>query len=121
MLMTLNYCIYITLQCHEQSGATARLETCLQDIRVWTAANNLVLNDSKTQVIHVRSKFVKIPKLSIGECDIEVTTAAKNLRVVIDGNLLTKDHVKNVLWSASFGIYKVGKLNQHLDRMSAER
>ena len=116
--------LYITLQRHERLEATSRLETCLRDIKVWTAANNLILNDSKTEFVHISSKFVKtpvFPKLTIGDFDVETVGASKNLGVTIDHNLHMKDHVKNVVRSASFGIHKIGQLNRYLDRKSAER
>ena len=63
------------------------------------------------------------PKLTIGDLDVETVGATKNLGVTIDHNLHMKDHVKNVVRSASFGIHKIGQLNRYLDRTrkSAER
>ena len=85
-----------------------------------------VLNDSKTDVIFVSSKFVNsppFPKITIRDSEIDVASAAKNLGVTIDKHLVLdmKDHVSNIVRAASFAIYKIGRLSKYLDRESTGR
>ena len=79
--------MYLILHPNEREFAIQRLELCLRDVKAWTTANKLVLNDSKTELVHISSKFVKtppFPKVTIGDSEIDVSRFAKNLGVVFD-------------------------------------
>ena len=94
-----------------------RLELCLRDIKTWTMINRLVLNDSKTELVHICSKFFKspsFPKITIGTSEVDISTAAKNLGVVFDKSLDMKDHVKNFVRAASLAIYWIGRLRRYV-------
>ena len=82
-----------------------------------------MFNDSKTEVIFVSSKFVNrppFPKITIGDSEIDIANAAKNLGLTIDKHLDMKDHVSNIVRAASFAIYKIVRLSKYLDRESTE-
>ena len=77
-------------------------ESCMSDIKAWSIdQTNLVLNDSKTEFVHIYSNFTRIqpepPTVNIGNAIIESTQQARNLGVTIDKHLALKDHVKLAL------------------------
>jgi len=116
--------LYILLHPRDREFVISRLELCLRDIKAWTASNMLVLNDSKTEVVHISSKFVKtpsFPKITIGSSEIEVSRVAKNIGVIFDEYMDMKDHIKAITRAASFAIYRIGQLRRYLDRPSTER
>ncbi|XP_072047052.1 uncharacterized protein [Amphiura filiformis] len=116
--------LYMLLHPSERNFAIPRLELCLRDIKAWSIRNRLVLNDSKTEVVHISSKFVKtpsFPKITIDTSEIEVSRVARNLGVIFDSSMDMKDHVKSVVRAASFAIYRIGKLRRYLDKSSVER
>ena len=116
--------LYFVLNRSERSTAISKLEQCVHDVKAWSIQNKLMLNDSKTEVIFVSSKFVNsppFPKITIGDSEIDIANAAKNLGVTIDKHLDMKDHVSNIVRAASFAIYKIGRLSKYLDRESTER
>ncbi|XP_072044694.1 uncharacterized protein [Amphiura filiformis] len=116
--------LYLLLHPSERESVIPRLERCLLDIKTWTAVNRLVLNDSKTEVIHISSKFVKtpsFPKITIGTSELETSRVAKSLGVLFEGSLDMKDHVNSVVRAASFVIYRIGQLRRYLDKESVER
>ncbi len=116
--------LYLILNQSERSDAVSTLEKCISDVRSWSIRNNLMFNDSKTEVIHVSSKFKQsppVPKISIGESTIDISSSAKSLGVIIDDTLQMKDHAKSVVRVVSFAIYKIGQLSRYLDRDSIER
>ena len=81
----------------------------------------MTLNNSKTEVVFLSSRFVKapsFPKIRIGESYNESSSVARNLGVTIDRTLEMKDHVMNIVRPASFAIYKIGRLSKYLDRRS---
>ncbi len=116
--------LYLILKPSARSEAISRMQLCIGDVKAWSVKNSLMFNDSKTEVVHVSSKFISspsFPKISIGNSVIDVSTAAKSLGVTIDEGIQMKDHVKNIVSAASFAIYKIGQLSRYLDRKSTER
>ena len=104
--------------------AVKKLESCIADIRSWAIQNKLMLNDSKTEILHFHSNFrthSPFPAINIGGSDISASCSAKDLGVLLDDTLLLKDHVRNICRKASFGIYKIGRIRKYLDRQSTER
>ena len=116
--------LYIILKPSEHLQGICRLEACVADVRSWAILNKLMLNDNKTEIIHIKSKFrgaYPLPTVSIGGAEIEPSSSAKNLGVVVDSTLQMKEHIRNVCKSASYGVYKIGKLRKYLDQNSTER
>ena len=94
------------------------MEKCIQDVKSWAVGNKLMLNDAKTEAIHISSRFVKtlpLPPLKIGDSVIDPSGSARDLGVIFDSRLDMKKHLKSVTKSASFDTKSVryaGILNQ---------
>ena len=116
--------LYLILKPSEHSQGISKLEACIADVRSWAIHNKLMLNDNKTEIVHVSSKFRKtssLPHVNIGGIEIASSSSAKDLGVVIDSSLQLKHHIRNICRSASYGVYKIGKLRKYLDQDSTER
>ncbi len=116
--------LYLILKPSDHLQGISRLEACIADVRSWAIHNKLMLNDSKTEIIHIKSKFRNaspLPSIVIGGTEIQSSSSAKNLGVVIDSTLQMKEHIRKVCKSASYGVYKIGKLRKYLDQNSTER
>ena len=76
-----------------QSEAVHKLESCISDVRSWAIQNKLMLNDSKTEIIHFHSAFRTnsvLPSINIGGSDIAASLSAKDLGVLLDDTLQLK-------------------------------
>ena len=118
--------LYLTLnKASLPSSKIATLEKCLHDIKRWTVENKLFLNNSKTDVIHLHSKFGKNPsvisKLSVSNSEIVPTGKVRNLGVIFDQHMTMKDHVSNISKSASYALYNISKIRKYLDSSTTER
>ena len=116
--------LYLILYPSKRSGGLSRLERCIQDVKSWAVSNKLMLNDSKTEVIHMSSRFVKtspFPSLKIGDSIINASVSARDLGVIFDSRLDMKEHLKSVTTSASFAIYKIAQICKYLDSKATER
>jgi len=116
--------LYLIFEPSERPDALSKIQECISDVRSWSVGDKLMFNDSKTEVIHITSKFVHsppFPKVSIGDSLIDISCSAKNLGVIFNHTLDMKDHVKAIVKAASFAIYKIGQLTKYLDRKSIER
>jgi virulence-associated protein VapD len=51
--------LYVLIKPSDRNKAIDHLSKCIEDIRIWMTENKLMLNDAKTELLHVRSKFAK--------------------------------------------------------------
>ena len=68
--------LYLILDPSKRSEGLSRLERCVLDVKSWAVSNKLMLNDTKTEVIHMSSRFVKtspFPSLKIGDSAIDAS------------------------------------------------
>ena len=107
--------LYITF---DRASAVKRIEKCVQDVKSWTLSNKLALNDSKTEIIFLSSRFTKNappPTFKIGQSIIESSEVPRNLGVLIDSSLRMSSHVDNVCRVALIAIRKIGQIRHYLD------
>ena len=67
----------------------------LMIISVWMSENKLMLNESKTELLHIRSKFAQdIPgiDIKIGNNTITSSDNVRNLGVILDTHLTMSAH-----------------------------
>ena len=91
--------LYLSFTPSERSSAIQRLERCVSAVMDWATTNKLKINDSKTQIIHISSRFREcepLPPLRIGTSFIHPVTSARNLWVTVDSNLDLKSHIRNM-------------------------
>ena len=103
--------------------SVSRLEKCITNIKQWSAANDLKLNEDKTEVIHITSRFrSQLPLSNVNICDVsnKPVTSARNLGVIIQNDLQMNVFVSNICRSASFALYRIGQIRKCLDRKSTE-
>ena len=41
----------------DRNDAISRLTDCLRDVKTWSLTNNLKLNETKTEMLHISSRF----------------------------------------------------------------
>ena len=116
--------LYITFNPNEQPSIASAIERCIVDIKCWMSTNMLMLNDSKTEIIHLHSRHIPhspLPSLHIGESNVEPVPSARNLGVLIDNSMIMSQHVSNICKIASYALYKIGRLRRYLDQASTEK
>ena len=100
-----------------------RVEKCIDDVWVWIADNRLVLNDSKTGVIHFHPRFRKnaelISNLRVGVTLIKPCSMVRDLVVHIDDLSTMFSHVSRL--AASFSLYRIGRIRRLLDDNTIEK
>jgi hypothetical protein len=101
-----------------------RLENCIKDIKTWAVENKMKLNDDKTEVLYVHSRFVSSNpplNLMIGDSTVDLTSEARNLGVIFENNLCLEKHITNVCRSGWAGIRRIGKIRKFLDESTTEK
>ena len=116
--------LYVATTPESCPNAISRIEKCVGDIKEWTKENKLMFNDSKTEVLHITSKYRTPSTLSgvnIGESFVPPSTSVRDLGIIIDNHLDMTEHVNNIVKSAFFEIFKLGKIRKYLDMKTTER
>ena len=115
--------VYVVLKRDSDHSVITKLERCINDIKAWSTANDLKLNEDKTEVIHVTSRFRKsshLPSVEIANVPIQPVKSARNLGVIFENDLRMDDYIKNICRSASYALYKIGRIRNFLDQKSTE-
>lgn len=116
--------LFITTTPDDRSNTIVHVEKCVRDIKEWTKQNKLVFNDSKTEVMHITSKFRKASEVSginIGDSFVTPSSSVRDLGIILDKHLDMNGHVNNIVKSASFEIFKLGKIRKYMDSKTMER
>ena len=81
------------------------------------------LNEDKTEVIHVTSRFRKpslLPFVNIADVPVQPVKSARNLGVIFENDLRMDTYIQNICRSASYALYKIGRIRNYLDEKSTE-
>lgn len=110
--------VYVSFPAGCESEARLKLENCLEEVRLWMAANYLKLNDSKTDFIIIGSphslKRIQTTHITIGDEIITPSECVRNIGASIDKNLKMDRQVNLTCKSAWFSMYKLGKISRYL-------
>jgi len=114
MRMTPNYNIAFSNNSHQQLlDGKECTERCVADIQRWMQANDLKLNQDKTEIMLIPSKVKASndpPIIQIGDDTIHVSSTANNLGFNFDKYVCCHDQIKQVCKSASPHSTSSGKL-----------
>jgi len=116
--------LYISLNVSTQDNVIEKIQNCIKDVKKWMSSNFLMLNDSKTEIVHFTSRFAtprQFPSINVGEIAVEPSPHARDLGVVFDKHLNMDQHVNNLCRSATFALSRIGKLRKYLDPDSTQK
>ena len=127
----LNYMMYaddtqLYMTCTRDHVPITKIEQCIEEIRQWMRVNMLALNDSKTEVIRFSSKFgrrgpPRACSVQVGEVSVHSLTEVRDLGVMLDASGTMSAHVTKLCKSASYALWRIGKIRNLLDRNSTEK
>ena len=99
------------------------IERCVADIKRWMQANDLKLNQDKTEIMLIHSKFkayIDPPIIQIGDDMIHVSSTATNLDFKFDKYLCCHDQIKQVCKSSFYFIRNIAKIRNYLTDSATE-
>ena len=101
-----------------------KLEECLHEIADWSSKNDLSINEGKTELLHICSRFRTrslLPTVTFNKSILQPARCARNLGVIFDNQLTLKDHVNSICRASSFGLYKIGSIRRYLNQSTTEK
>ena len=94
-----------------------RAEACVRDIYRWMLCNNFKMNNVKTQLLILHSRYRPQPSLefvTVGHSPVSPTPSARNIGVVFDSTMNFEKHVHDICKSAFFHIRNVSQPRKYL-------
>ncbi len=92
----------------------SRLESCIEDIRIWMSNNFLKLNDSKTQFIMFGSaqniEQVEEWTVTVGNQTILPSTTVRNIGAMLDTRCTMKSHITSIKKSCYLQLRSLSKI-----------
>ena len=116
MPMTASFILHAALQ---MELSVANMEALICDIRGWCAENTLILNDDKTEMLIIGSKYRQIPQIAhlhVGSSVITHASHVKTVGVVMDSNLNMEPHIDNIMKAVFFKICEISYQHPLLPR-----
>ncbi|XP_077994337.1 uncharacterized protein LOC144448062 [Glandiceps talaboti] len=100
------------------------METAVLDIKSWMTQNKLQLNDGKTEVLLIRSQFMRIPRpidsINIGSCSVDLVNYARNIGVTFDDKHTLRKHITITCNSIYYNLRKIGRIRRYLTSEACE-
>ena len=95
------------------------MQSCIRDVKAWTTANMLKINDSKTDLMLVTSKRSKHlhnlhTSITIGNAQIPFKQYVKNLGFTLDCHLTMNAHVSNIARTCYFQFRRLASIRRFL-------
>jgi hypothetical protein len=97
--------LYAAFSLDSMSQSIAQVEVCVDAVRSWILDNNLMLNDGKTELIVLSSKYqlqqAEPITFHIGNCSIGVAQKVRNIGAIFDRHMTMINHINTLARSAN--------------------
>ena len=115
---------YVAFNHHSRQPAITNLENCISDIQAFFSDNKLSCNPTKTEVVHLHSRFsnlTPIPSINIGDYLVPINKEVCNLGAMFDKHLTMSCHINKICRSPSLALRNIGRVRKYLNQQSTER
>ena len=115
--------LYTTFEASDINQTALNMEILIDDIRGWYSENMLKLNDSKTEMMVISSKFrpsVHLDHIKIGESSISPSETVRNLGVIMDSNYTMVSHINYKIQESFLKIRELSYYRRYLTDESSK-
>ena len=116
--------LYVAFNHRSRQSAITNLENCISDIQAFFSDNKLRCNPTKTEIVHLHSRFsnfIAIPSINIGDYWAPISKEVCNLGAMFDKHLTMSCHINKICRSASLALRNIGRVRKYLNQQSTER
>ena len=93
------------------------ISECMKAVKEWSRVNGLKLNSSKTEFLHISSRYratVPITSISLDGTLIQATETCRILGVTFIDKFTMEKFVAQKCRSASFALHRIGRIRSFL-------
>ena len=116
--------LYINIR-RGNTNAINQLTECLTSIRSWMATNMLKLNENKTELLYVRSRFKESTdqptSMEIGDNTVYFSKSVRNLGIMFDEHMCMDVQIAHMAKGAYSAIRKISHLRKFLNTSATEK
>ena len=102
----------------DQQTALARIQACIEEIRIWVILHKRMMNDSRTEFVIVVSSGsvdkVSIDTITIGDSSVSPSGSARNIGVIFDNTLCLNDHITKVCQTCHYWLKNIRRIRRCL-------
>ena len=116
--------IYISCKSSDVVNLVPKVMKCIGEIKEWSRLNGLKLNSTKTEVLHIKSRFrtsMPLPPIEIDGIQVLPVKRARNLGVVFDEQFTMYNFVSAKCRLASFALHKISKIRPYINKTTTEK
>jgi len=103
--------------------AKSSVQLCVKDIDRWMTNNMLKLNQDKTELVVISSKFHPRPFIDsvlVGDECICPKVSARNLGVILDECLSMEEHIRRICSVSQYHLRNIAKIRKYLTNEATE-
>ena len=116
--------LYVAFNRRSRQSAITNLEICISDIQAFFSEIKLSCNPTKTEIVHLHSRFLNftsIPGIHIGDHVVPISKEVCNLGTMFDKHLTMSSHINKICRSASLALRNISRVKKYLNQQSTER
>ena len=116
--------LYLTFRSADTEVSAIKVEQCVNVIQTWMTFHKLKLNNDKTEILEIQSKWDTpssgITHIRISEESIPLSDAATSLDVLLDRHFNMHTHVHHICWSAYLQFKQITDVRSFLSQRTVE-
>ena len=101
------------------SSAKFSIEMCVKEIS-WMILNGLKLNEEKTELLLLSSRYRPSPSLEFVSIGIQPSSSVRNFGAILDPSVDMKDNIKKISKTCHCHLTNVIRIRLYWDRHSTE-
>ena len=120
--------IYMSFSCtdsNSQQSCLNSVQRCVTQIKSWMLNNKLKLNDDKTEVMYISSRYyhrlIKLSDFSIDDIQIKPATSVRNIGVLFDSVMSMGDQVTAICQSTHYHLRNIGRIRKSITYDACEK
>ena len=120
--------LYMSFSCTDPSSQLSCLESmqqCVTQIKLWMQTNKLKLNDDKTEIMFLTSRYyhnlIKLSDFTIENLKLEPATSVRNIAVLFDSIMSMGDQVTAICKSTHYHLRNIGRIRKCITYEACEK
>ena len=112
--------LYLDFDPRDKNIGIARINACIEDIKLWLCANILCINESKTGALLISKKETVATSIQSGNVTIPLLPSVTNLGAKIDNRCDIEKHALKKCTNACFYLQSIRKIKRCLTMESCK-